>query len=134
MKGACSDDCGTDAPVARTLIAMCFFILDVKLVSGSDNEGRVEIYHNGTWGTVCHDYWDNDDARVVCRQLGFPDAEQYFLRAHFGEGTGKIWLDNVNCGGYESSLSLCQSDGWGNHDCRHSQDSGVRCNTKGENG
>ena len=110
-----------------------FSISDVRLVGDSKIEGRVEIYYNGTWGTVCHDDWDIDDARVVCRQLGFRDAEQYFPRARFDQGTGEIWLDNVNCTGHESSLSLCQSNGWGNHNCRHNEDAGVRCNTKGEN-
>ncbi len=70
-------------------------------------EGRVEVYFNGRWGTVCDDYWDNVDAMVVCRQLGFQDGLETlaFQSAEFGQGRGAILLDDVACLGTEAYLS-----------------------------
>ncbi|XP_028394865.1 uncharacterized protein LOC114519007 [Dendronephthya gigantea] len=125
----------------RLIIPFCTLMLylpstqakssDIRIVGGkSDNEGRVEVYYKGQWGTVCDDFWDMNDARVVCRQLGFQDAEAAYKGAHFGEGTGKIWLDDVKCKGDESSLFLCKHRGWGRENCDHDDDAGVRCKGK----
>ena len=88
----------------------------------------MEIFYNGKWGTVCDDDWDMNDARVVCRQLGFYDGD-YSARgsAHFGEGSGQIWLDDVSCFGSESSIVNCQHSGWGVENCGHSEDASVIC-------
>ena len=117
----------------KTLII--FTVLAVRLVGGLDNAtGRVEVYSNGTWGTVCDNGWDIHDAHVVCRQLGFRYALNAYQNARFGRGTGPILLDNVNCFGFESSLFSCGHSGVGNHNCSRSKDASVRCgNTGGEN-
>ena len=105
----------------------------VRLVGGRNSrEGRVEVYHNGAWGTVCDDSWDADDAEVVCRQLGFPlgvgrGETVAYGSAHFGQGSGNIWLDDVACTGYESFLSQCSHARWEEENCNHFEDAGVVC-------
>ena len=97
-----------------------------------DTEGRVEIFYNGEWGTVCDDFWGIVDAHVVCREIGCPyGATAAPLRATFGEGTGTIWLDDIGCTGDELYLSDCNHRGWGIENCLHSEDAGVQCNKTG---
>ncbi|XP_010771246.1 putative DMBT1-like protein, partial [Notothenia coriiceps] len=96
--------------------------------SGSNHcSGRVEIFHNSTWGTVCDDSWDLNDAQVVCRQLRCGSAVSAPQSTHYGEGTGQIWLDDVSCSGSESSVTECTHPGFGTHNCGHSEDAGVFC-------
>jgi len=49
--------------------------------------GRVEVYANNTWGSVCDDGWSNKAGNVVCKQLGFSDAEAVYGAARYGTGT-----------------------------------------------
>ncbi|XP_038046691.1 putative DMBT1-like protein [Patiria miniata] len=102
----------------------------VRLVNGSSsNEGQVEVFYQGEWGTVCDDGWDLNNADVVCRMLGYPSASNAWSGAHFGQGSGPIMLDNVNCQGYESSIAECNHAGWFSHNCGHNEDAGVTCNS-----
>ena len=108
-----------------------FIGIAIRLVGGSTyNEGRVEVKYNGEWGTVCDDGWSYSDTYVVCRQLGFGRYGSYYRNAYFGQGTGPIWLDNVECTGSESTLASCGHLGLEIiRSCSHSEDVGVRCNT-----
>ena len=101
----------------------------VRLVGGTTRyEGRVEVYLDGEWSTVCDDLWDTLDATVVCRQLGFsPLGAEALSYAAFGQGSGSILLDNVQCTGSELYLTSCPNNGLYVHDCSHSEDAGVRC-------
>ncbi|XP_065520817.1 soluble scavenger receptor cysteine-rich domain-containing protein SSC5D-like isoform X2 [Lathamus discolor] len=100
----------------------------LRLVNGSNPcLGRVEVFHDEKWGTVCDDTWDLHAAAVVCRQLGCGMAVSALSWAHFGPGTGPIWLDNVRCTGTEAALSQCKLHAWGEHDCEHSEDASVVC-------
>ena len=120
----------------------------LRLVGGSSrSQGRVEICIGQVWGTVCDDFWGTSDAQVVCRQLGFSTDGEILKRisntslmiycysansgatAHsfsaFGQGTGPIFLDNVQCAGTESTLLACTHIT--NHNCIHLEDAGVTC-------
>uniref|UniRef100_A0A8C7Y583 SRCR domain-containing protein n=1 Tax=Oryzias sinensis TaxID=183150 RepID=A0A8C7Y583_9TELE len=84
-----------------------------------------EVYHKGSWGTVCDNDWDLNDAIVVCRQLSCGTALQAPGSAHFGQGSDPIWLDNVACSGSENSLTECGHRGYEKHNCGHSEDAGA---------
>lgn len=104
---------------------------NVRLVPDTDPiqgaySGRLEVFYNGEWGTVCDDVFDgsNNGPEVVCRQLNLPwtDASQYD-----SAGEGQIWLDNLNCDGTEDSIEYCQGNAWGDNNCGHGEDVGIIC-------
>ncbi|XP_056395284.1 lysyl oxidase homolog 3 isoform X2 [Hyla sarda] len=91
------------------------------------NEGRIEVFYNQEWGTICDDDFTMENAHILCRHLGFTEATGWAHSAKYGKGIGRIWLDNVICSGGEKSIADCKSRGWGNSDCTHEEDAGVIC-------
>jgi deleted-in-malignant-brain-tumors protein 1 len=98
-----------------------------RLVGGpSDREGRLEVQYRGSWGTVCDDAFEDVDARVACRTLGFTNVGRV-MSNRYGPGSGRIWMDDVECSGQESSLADCRFRGWGSHNCGHNEDVSITC-------
>ncbi len=115
---------------------------DIRLVDGARTtadgdpcEGRLEIYYDGEWGTICDDFWSVEDANVACRQLRFAGGTVldwgFFRNPIFpmGDDDQKIWLDDLICDGGESNLLECDSNHSevGRHNCRHKEDVLLRC-------
>ena len=102
----------------------------VRLAAGSaPGSGRVEVFHDHEWGTVCDEGFDIADAAVVCRQLGYSGADRVMSRQDVRPGSGPIWLESLRCGGSERYLSDCPHRGWGVVFCSHGADAGVQCVT-----
>ena len=107
---------------------------EIRLVDGRNSkEGRVELFYEGLYGTVCDDHFDDTDAGVACRMLGYKTGIALYSRdsghspaADFRSGTGQILLDEVECKGSEHHFTDCPYD---KHtaDCTHMEDAGVRC-------
>ncbi|NXF49076.1 MARCO protein, partial [Oceanites oceanicus] len=95
----------------------------IRIAEGG-RRGRVEVFHAGSWGTICDDGWSTQDATVVCRMLGYNRAISAFTAR---PGTGRIWLDDVNCSGNERSIFDCPKPDWGVNNCSHNEDAGVEC-------
>ena len=98
------------------------------MVGGSsESQGRVEIWYNSRWNTVCDDDWDINDAVVVCQQLGYRGAITAHQSAYFGQGSGQILLDDLRCSGREATLLECTHSGTNVHNCGHHEDASVSC-------
>jgi len=112
----------------RFVLFLSYFKIQLKPgTAGSGVAGIVRVYNNNQWGTVCNDYWGMNDAKVACRQLGFTKAVGYW---NYGRGSGKVWLNYMDCKGTETSLHSCSHNAWGKvwAKCNsHTWDAGVVC-------
>uniref|UniRef100_A0A8C3FF85 SRCR domain-containing protein n=1 Tax=Chrysemys picta bellii TaxID=8478 RepID=A0A8C3FF85_CHRPI len=114
--------------------ARCQEPFALRLADGPGKcSGRLEVRYDGLWGTVCDDDWSVSNAQVVCRELGCgstkPLAPKLQDRPRFGQGMGKIWLDDIHCKGAEETLQNCTHRFWSYHNCTHREDinAGVVC-------
>ncbi|KAK3600148.1 hypothetical protein CHS0354_012271, partial [Potamilus streckersoni] len=101
----------------------------LRLVGGLvPTEGRVEVFHSGSWGTICDDFANQRTAQVICRQLGFSTTNAAVKSgSYFGAGNNTIWLDDLKCTGDETAIDNCNYRPWGQSNCDHSEDLSVIC-------
>ncbi|XP_037937801.1 uncharacterized protein LOC119671297 isoform X3 [Teleopsis dalmanni] len=106
---------------------VCKSPIEYRLKGGrSENEGRLEVRYRREWGTVCDDDFGIKEAQVVCNSLGYfglPTLQKNI----YGPGKGPIWLDQVSCNGNESAIDRCNHWNWGEHNCNHTEDVGIKC-------
>ncbi|CAG5956355.1 unnamed protein product [Menidia menidia] len=100
----------------------------VRLAGGPDRcAGRVEVWRDGQWGTVCDDQWDLRDGGVACGQLGCGFALSVTGQGGaFPPGRGPVHLDELGCSGREPNLWACPA-AHNQSDCGHKEDAGVVC-------
>lgn len=111
--------------------------------------GRVELCHRGVWGSICNHGFGEQEAKVVCTQLGFTECKSrnnsnnYHITQNililiflawsvvsipiFGTGMGPIHLDAVSCEGNESTLLECSHRGLTIHNCYRNEEVAVTC-------
>ena len=91
------------------------------------HDGRVEVYLDGSWGTVCNDGWDINDAKVACDYLHFQGAALATDARTHGIGEGPIHFTHMNCLGEEGDFKGCDYDR-DTSNCYHTEDAGLVCN------
>ncbi|XP_006812832.2 scavenger receptor cysteine-rich domain superfamily protein-like, partial [Saccoglossus kowalevskii] len=103
----------------------------VRLQGGDSSHGRVEVYTQGRWGTICSEQWDIQDAIVLCRELGFSTGASSARDPDVTDlATGDIWMWDTECDGSEDSIFYCLSGkpiGSPPSTCTHSTDASVIC-------
>ncbi|KAF5887861.1 scavenger receptor cysteine-rich type 19, partial [Clarias magur] len=101
----------------------------VRLVNGGSRcAGRVEVHHGDSWSTVCDADFDQQDAEVVCRELGCGIPVKVLGSAAFGRGEGQVWTEELQCRGTESDITFCPTSSSLKHShCSHDNDVGLIC-------
>ena len=122
---------------------------DLRLADGqANNEGRLEIYHNGEWGTVCDDRFDNPGnvaPQLACQLMGYATGEEISSNGIApAPNSMPIWLDDLRCRADgvhwpgspnpPTALSHCFHAGWGLNNCTHDEDVALRCGNIGGQG
>ncbi|XP_076469715.1 scavenger receptor cysteine-rich domain-containing protein DMBT1-like [Babylonia areolata] len=101
---------------------------DLRLTGGSvSRQGRLEVFYQGTWGTVCDDGFGSEEAGVACWQLGYGRHGNNYSTIGVDAGGPPILLDDLQCQGSEGRLEQCQHRAWGLNDCKEEEHVELVC-------
>ena len=89
--------------------------------------GTPEVFHEGRWGAICGQNWNQVGARIFCRQLGYADAVAVLPNSYYGDGSRPPWMNGVRCSGTETRIEDCLFLGWHQSSCSAGQSAGVVC-------
>ncbi|KAK2516735.1 hypothetical protein Q9233_013498, partial [Columba guinea] len=114
--------------VAEDVGVICSEFLTLRLVDGNDCAGRLEVFYNGTWGSICSNRMSQLIATIVCKHLNCGDGGKIARDFTYGRGSGPTWLDYIECTEQHSSLWQCQSDPWDPHSCdNRAEETHISC-------
>ena len=84
----------------------------LRLENSDGCSGRLQVFYNGTWGSVGSNSMTPHTASLVCKELGCGDGGTQEISIFYGRVNGTAWLDHVQCGESNSSFWQCPSDPW----------------------
>ncbi|KAL7377205.1 hypothetical protein ABVT39_023858 [Epinephelus coioides] len=123
--GSALRECATSSSSSSILDITCSD--SVRLVNGTSLcSGRLEVKSNQRWSSVCEADFDQQDAEVVCRELGC-GAPSVLQGALYGEAEAPMWTKEFQCGGHESALLDCRSSGSDRNTCSPGKAVGLTC-------
>ena len=112
--------------IGRKLI---YIITLARLRGGmSQLEGRLEIYYQGVWRSVCTQHWTLKEAHVACRMMGYHSA--LYANTIYGSFDRQVGIKDLRCNGSEKDLVGCQHNGWNLQGCQDKKYAIVTCSRK----
>ena len=112
--------------IRRKLI---YIITLARLREGnSPLEGRLEIYYQGVWRSVCTQHWTFKEAHVACRMMGYHSA--LYAETIYGSFDRQVGIQDLRCKGSEKDLVGCRNNGWNLQGCQDKMYAAAICSSK----
>ena len=89
--------------------------------------GWLEVFYNGTWGSVCRSPMEDITVSIICRQLGCGDSGSLNSSVALREGSRPHWVDGIQCRKTDTSLWQCPSDPWNYNSCSPKEEAYISC-------
>ena len=112
-------------PVSSLLISE---FLALRMVSEDQQcAGWLEVFYNGTWGSVCRSPMDDVTVSIICSQLGCGDSGSLNTSVDLREGSRPRWVDLIQCRKTDTSLWQCPSGPWKYSSCSPKEEAYISC-------